>query len=415
MVTIMNILKSIPVILFCLCFQVPAQSGEYEPPIIFKAADLFPAETLNSDLYTIQDEVRNDGFLNRYVVSSQWGEWELYSNALLDVRLTEIVAMSEMRKIEEGESFQGAIQDDAKDLGKGVTAMISDPKGALKGTASGVSKMFALTGESWKSRHTRKDESSLTNLGNTLSGFSKAKRELAAQFGVDPYSSNKDLHLELDRVARAASSGVMVGMVAKALIPGGIGVVLSATDLSHSLNELLATSSEIELRIINREKLQKMRMDDVLIERFLDDLNTSSTYKTYFVGALETMEGVTDRDLFLDWAIGPPSEDVALFKVQTAIMHAGYHERQIKIDRFVRSGATLAAIDSDNSLVAQAALDHLLWVESFALVLESLNKKIADAEKPRKKKIFLAGTASPKSIAELEKRGWIVQQKVLYK
>ena len=410
----MKLLKTITPLLLLLFIQSSAQAENYELPLTLKVTDLLPSETLNSDLYQIQDKVQNDGFMNRYIVTSQWGRWEVPSNALLDIRLTEIVAMSEMQKIEEGNSFSDAIQDDAKDLGKGVTNIINDPKGALEGTASGVGKMFALAGESWKSRHTRKDESALSGLGNTISGFSKAKRELAAQFGVDPYSSNEDLHVELDRIARAASSGVMVGMVAKALIPGGIGVVLSATDLSHSLNELVTTSSETELRIINREKLQKIGMDAVLIERFLDDPSTSSTYKTYLVGNLETMKGVAGRDLFLDWAIGSPSEDVAFFKAQSAIMYAGYHAQHKKLDRFARFGATLAGIDTDNSLVAQAALDHLLWTEPFSLVLESLNEKIAVAEKVQGKQISLSGTASQKSIAELEERGWIVQQKVSY-
>ena len=96
-------------------------------------------------------------------------------------------------------------------------------------------------------------------------------------------------------------------------------------------------------------------------------------------------------------------------------MYAGYHSQQKKLDHFVRSGGTLAGIDADNSLVAQAALDHLFWTESFALVLESLNEQIAVAEKVQDKTISLSGTASQKSIAELEKRDWTVHQKALYK
>ncbi len=411
----MKFKKWIPVVLLVLSGQIPVYAEEYEAPMVLKAADLLPAETLNSDLYQIQDKVYNDGFLNRYTVTSQWGEWEISSDALLHIRLTEIVAMSEMRKIEEGESLQGAVTDDAKDVGEGISSMINDPKGAVEGTVSGVRKMFALTGESWKSRHTRKDESALTNIGNTVSGFSKAKREYAAKFGVDPYSSNKDLHVELDRIARAASGGVMIGMVAKALVPGGIGVLLSATDLSHSLNELLTTSSEVELRIINREKLQKIGMDAVLIERFLDDGSTSSTYKTYVVGALETMEGVSGRDLFLDYAIGPPSEDVAMFRAQSAIMYAGYHAKRQKLDHFARSGGTIAGVDSNKILVVQASLDHVLWTEPIALAVEALDEKIATAEKTKGKQLSLSGTASERTIAELEKRGWQVQQNVLHK
>ena len=390
-----------------------AFAGEYEVSTIHSAHDLLTTEILESRIYTVEADVHNDGFLNRYTVSSRWGEWQVDSDALLKIRLVEIEAMEQMRLIEIDHSFEDAITDDAGDVVEGVNAVIDDPGKAFKGAGSGVKKLFSLAGESWNSRHTRKDESALASLGNTVSGFNKAKREYAGRFGVDPYSSNTHLHSELDRIARAASGGYMVGMVAKALIPGGVGMVLSATNLSHSLNELVTTRSELELRIINREKLQKMGIDAVLIERFLDDAATSPTVKTYVAGALEALDGVSGRDKYLQYAIGPPSEDVAIFRAQSAMMYAGYHAQVRKLERFDTSAGVAAAIDGDNTLVLEVALDHLLWTEHAASVLDALDQQVAEPGDIQRKVLGLPGTTSELALAELQKRNWEIKPETL--
>ncbi len=387
-------------------------AGQFEGPVVFKAAEVVPADIPESELYRIHDQVLNDGFLNAYTVESAFGEWKISSNALLGTRLAEIVAMSKMREIAESDSFEDAIEDDADEVAEGFKNLVDDPKGALEGAASGVRKMFAITGEAWKSRHTREDESSMKNLGNAISGYDKAKREYAAQFGVDPYSLNQALHEELDRIARAASGGSMVGTVFKALIPGGVGAIIAATNLTHSLNELVTASSEVELRIINREKLAKMGIDAALIERFLDDSRATPTHKTYLAGALELMHGVGGRDLFLDYAIAPPTEEVALYRTLSAVMYAWYHENEQKLDRFVQAGSTAVGIDGDNQLVVQAPLDHLLWTEPLATVIEALDEVVAAPGKVSGKQIWLSGTASERAVTELGNRGWKVRQQV---
>jgi len=406
--------RLISTLLFLSLPFASAQAAEYESPVVLSAAKLLPDETLNNAAYQLDDKVPNDGFMNHYTVTSEWGEWQISSNALLGIRLAEIIAMTEMRKIEEGDSMENALEEDVKEVGDGVVALVEDPVAALEGTVSGVKKMFALTGESWKSRHTRKDQSALASLGNTVSGFSKAKREYAAKFGVDPYSSNQDLQLELERIARAASGGAIIGMVAKAFIPGGLGVFVSASGISHSMNELLTTSSEVELRIVNREKMQKMGVDAKLIEQFLDDGSSSTSYKTYIIGALEQMPGVKGRDLYINYGLSPPSEDVALFRARSALMYAARSQKKPALDRFLQLGETVIAIDTKNNVVAQLSLDHLLWTKTLAVAIDALDKKLVKDGDIKEKQLSITGTASEITIAEFNKRGWRIEQKVTY-
>jgi hypothetical protein len=389
---------------------VPAMAADYEEPVTLKASEVVSAEFLGSELYKVDPKVVNDGFMNLYQVESRFGKWEVSSTNLLGVRLNEIRAMVEMQKIDENDLRKDAAGDDVNELKEGATQLVNDPQGALEGAASGVKKMFKLGGEAWASHHTREDENKLESAGKLVVGYDKAKRELAGQLGVDPYSTNPDLQKELDRLATAASQGSAATMLAKAFIPGGLGLVVSATSMSQALNELVITSSETELRIINRDKLTAMNIDPELIELFLDDSKSTATQKTYITGSLENMTDTKWRENFIAHAIGPPADDVAMFRVRSATMYAQYHEEKAKIDRFELAGNFAFAVDVNNALVVQAPVDHLLWTPELESVLQALESAREEQGNISDMLIWISGTASDVAADEIERRGWSLNQ-----
>ncbi len=389
-------------------------AGDYQESVVLELENVIDTRDFDTDLYQVNNEVHNDGFLNNYRVSSEFGEWEVSSTKLLKMRLREIAAISEMRKIEEADSSSGAIEDNVNQVKDGVSNLVEDPEAAIKGAASGVSKLFKLGGEAWKSRDSQ-DENQLASLGKAVSGYDKAKRKYAGEFGVDPYSSNQALQAELDRLATAAAQGSVFSMAFKAMIPGGLGFAISATGMSQALSDLLVTSSAIELRIINRDKMLAMGIDPVLAEQYLDDKSSSPTYRTYLVGALEAMERVSGRGKFIEYAIGAPAEDVAIFRSSAAIMYAWYHKNVHALDRFVKAGSIVAAIDGNGQLVIQAPLDHVLWTESLDLLLAQIGELIDGNQEISGKVLMLTGTVSEMAGQQLEKRGWVVNQQITLK
>ena len=393
-------------------FALPSQGEEYESSAILKLGDVIDDSEFNDALYKVDEDVHNDGFLNRYKVTSEFGEWDVSSTVLLKLRLREIEAIVKMREIDEEESADGAIEEDVDQVKDGVSGLIEDPAGAIKGAASGVGKLFELGGESWKSRHTREDESQMQSLGKAVSGYDKAWRKYAGEFGVDPYSSNPALQEELDRLATAAAQGSVFVIAAKSLIPGGLGFAVSATGMTQALNEVLITSSAVELRIINREKMLGMEIDPELVERYLDDNSSSSTYKTYLVGALETMGGVKGRHHFIEHALDSPSEDVSIFRATSAIMYSWYHKQVQSIERFERADSIAVAVDTGNQLVIQVPLDHVLWTESLDLKLASIDESIGLSQDFSNKLFMLPGTLSDYAKEEIKERDWVVTEKV---
>ena len=403
--------RSARVLFVTAVLSVPTMAADYEEPVILKASDVVSAEILGNEFYKVDPQVVNDGFMNLYQVESRFGKWEVSSTNLLDVRLNEIRAMVDMQMIDENDLRMDAAADDVNELKEGATQLVNDPKGAMEGAASGVKKMFKLGGEAWRSRHTKEDESKWENAGKLVVGYDKAKREFAGQLGVDPYSTNPDLHKELDRLATAASQGGAATMIVKAVIPGGLGLIVSATGMSQALNELVITSSETELRIINRDKLTAMNIDPELIELFLDDSKSTATQKTYITGSLENMVDTKSRENFIAFAIGPPADDVAVFRSKSATMYAQYHKEKAKIDRFELAGNFVFAVDVNNALVVQAPVDHLLWTPELENVLQALENAREKQGKIRNMSIWISGTASDVAADEIERRGWTLNQR----
>ena len=75
------------------------------------------------------------------------------------------------------------------------------------------------------------DESQDGKLAGAI-GVSDAKRKLAVQLHVDPYTSNEALQSELDRVARAQTLGGLTLDVGSFFITGPASIALTAVGIS---------------------------------------------------------------------------------------------------------------------------------------------------------------------------------------
>lgn len=387
-------------------------AADFEESTRLSAKELLGPDLLKGKYHEVEGKVSNDGFLNTYELKSDFGAWQVRSTAMLKIRIKELDAIAEMKALEQSDEFQKAANEDVDELVAGFKRLGKDPEGAMEDAASGVKKMFKVGGEAWRSRHTRdKDESSAAVAARSLSGFDKKKREYAGKFGVDPYSSNEALQAELDRIAAAAASGGLLVSAAKAVVPGGIGTMVSLTGMSASLNELLISTSPVELRIINRQKLLALGANADLVELFLDKTVFTPTYQTYMVGGLEKMKGVDGIDAFLKYAISTSEEDLAFYRTRVVLLYAWYHSEKEKIDRFVGVGKTVVAISEGNRAVFMGAFDHLGWTRSLADGVDAFNEAVGD-KKLAGKQFWVAGTASKMALAELNNRGWDVKQQV---
>lgn len=389
---------------------LPATAAQYESPPVLRAGDVLSAELRKGAHHSVADKVPNDGFVNTYQLRTSYGDESVRTTLMLRLRANEAEAIAKIKALAESDEFKEGLGEGVGDVAAGFKRLAEDPGGAVKGAASGVRKMFDIAGEAWQSRDTQK--TGIGDLAKNVSGYSKVRRELAAELGVDPYSSNAVLQAELDRVAAAAFQGGFAVTLAKMLVPGGLGLVVGAASWTQSLNELVITSSPTELRIINREKLLAMDVNPDIAELFIDNPAFTPTSQTFLVGALEQMKGTEGRQAFVKYAIPTAEEELALFRMRMAQMYTNYHKEVRPIVRFVSAGKMVAAVTSDNKLLITAPVDHLAWTQTLDGFVTLLAELSAKGGEPAARELWLSGTVSKRARSEMDKRGWSVREKV---
>jgi hypothetical protein len=385
-------------------FPCAAQSREqYEDPPIFRAVELLPKELLKGPQHEVKDRVVNDGYMNHYTIESNVGVFRADSNAELRIRVQEIYAIVAMDGIrgtaEFAKSFKQAGANTLRTAKNAVLHPIDMPAGA----ASGVGRIFEWAGENLFGDPKGETED---RRWKQMVGFSKTKREYAAQFGVDVYSSNQVLQEKLDDIAWAGYAGGLSVEIVTMPVGGAAGTALTALGATKITNDALRTTPPADLRIMNHEKLAAMGVDPSVIELFMLNGAFSPTHQTLLVAALDEMKGVADRGQIVRFAVLSDEEDVALFRQRQAQLYLGYHKSVDRIERFVPVGQLAAARTRAGHLVFALPLDYLAWSESMARVIEGTNRVVGHMPGIKEKQLWLAGSLSPMARRELEKRGW---------
>jgi hypothetical protein len=297
-------------------------AGQYENSAVLDSAKTLPPGLRSGPDFKVDKKVVNDGFINRYRVKSTFGDFTASGNLAMAKLAAEIKAIKAMSKVEEGETFQKSLETSAKKTGKGIKKLFTDPGGAMEGAATGLGKLFDRANESLSGSGPSQAEDSRAK---QFIGFSKAKREIAAKFGVDVYSANPALQKELERLAWADYAGGISMGAATAVVPGGAGLVVSTAGGARLLNDVMRATPPSELRMMNREKLQAMGIPPDLIDVFIGNQVYSPREQTIIVASLQAMNGVADRKLMLKAALMAQNRGVSSLLSKMAAMYAGYH------------------------------------------------------------------------------------------
>src|SRR5262249_37948214 len=159
------------------------------------------------------------------------------------------------------------------------------------GAAKGISKFMGKIGQTAKhvAKGTAEKPSSEGKTGQDIIGFTKTRKKMALQMGIDPYTTNQVLQKALDDVAWASWAGGFTFSVATFPIGGPAGAVLTATGVSSTVGEMLAEKSPGELKAINRSSLRSMGATAGDAERLLDNAAFSPTAQTVFVQNLKSL------------------------------------------------------------------------------------------------------------------------------
>ena len=125
-----------------------AAAAEFESPTALHAKDVLPAELISSATHRVAPGVANDGFMNRFDVSLQFGALTASSSAELAKRVHELAVVAKLEQVSKSEEFAKHLQKGAERVIKGAEKLITNPVDTVTGALSGVGKLFENASES---------------------------------------------------------------------------------------------------------------------------------------------------------------------------------------------------------------------------------------------------------------------------
>jgi hypothetical protein len=402
---------------------VPGQDP-YETAPVLRAADLAPPELLKGPLFQVDDAVPTDGLLAKFTIKSNFGPFEAQGPGMLAVRVAEIRALDNLSHVEKSDVFQKALAESAKRTGKSLMTAVANPVETVKGLPEGVGRFFERVGRGVTTGVQKAGDyiaekqgesggassgdvataagQAAANTGENVIGYDDARRRVAKELRVDPYTTNAPLSKKLDEVAWAQWSGEFGMDVAIGLVPGGAALRFTKNWVSDLVWDL--SPGDLDVRM--DKQLQAMGVPQEIIDRFLRQPQYTRTIRVILVESLAALPPGAGRAPVVDWALTAESETHARFMAGAVAILADYH-RTVGPIKTLHVSHTLFAETEAGAIVVAAPVDYVSWtgrVAGFATRSEVLAAK--------NRHLWLTGRLSPRARQELAANGWTVREGV---
>lgn len=379
-----------------------AADNGFEQPGENKASALLKPEMVQGRYHKVDERVLYDGFLYHFTVQSSFGPYEVTSTSALTMLIHELDAIAAMKQVETSDVALQSLQKSGENTIAGMKNLVNDPEGTLRGAGEGISSLFNRASETVGRRELTETEDSKMK---QFIGVTKSKGTIATRYGVSIYSRNKVLQEELDRLAMADYLGGLSVGLASSAIPGVGGLVLSTSGTARLLNEAINTTSPSELWLQNKNKLLAMKMDPDTVELFLNNPVFTPSLQTVLVAALETMQGVANRELFIKVGLQASTPDMAKMIMEMAVMAAGYHQHVSPLAGFAPMARLVKASRQDGTVVVLLPTDHMIWTQRVASVAGDMVQQ-GKTDKAAGFEIWTLGTFSDRTRTALNSAGW---------
>jgi len=385
-----------------------------ESPPMFQAAKIIPAELLAGPNHRVDEQVVNDGFMNTYTIESRFGSFVANSGMELRIRVNEVNGIARMEDWSESEQFIRGVGKAGRDVLESSVRLVIDPLETFGNTTSGVTEIFASVRRILTEDEEGREDQDIVDKAGDLIGYSRAKRQYAAAFGVDPYSTNPVVQKYLNYLSRIGFVGQVGGSAARSFIDGGIGISISVASYLQSLREQVRDKTPEELREANEQKLRAMGVEQSVIDLYLGNYVFTPTYQTAFVDFLEEIDGAANRGELVKLAVLAKNEDQAFFRVAQARMYSNYHQSVEKIKTFVllRKLVIVAARTVDEALIVNIPADYVSLTENLSAYFTVARSGLDGIPNVTEKQLWLAGGMSPIAREWFEESGWTVHSDV---
>ena len=382
-----------------------AQSNESytQTPLKLKASEVLSDALRKGSNFQVDEDVINDGFVNIYTISSEYGELVAEGIADLRMRIAELHAVGVMEEMERKEIFGDALKAGVKAPFKGVAALVTEPVETGKSAAKGVGQFFSNIGRSFVS-----DDPDQDNPVSVVVGYDVAKRQFAHELDINPYTDNQYVREELGKISRAAVAGGITPRAAMAAIDSTAVTVARVTGTTKAMKELVRDNPPGKLDKINRQKLEAMGVSDSLAEAFIDNYTFDPFEETLLVGELEAMQGVVGRENFIEVAQRASEDSVARYYRLMAQMMEAYHSKNKNVRGIRNIKGILYLFRKDQGVVILAPVDYVFWTQKLENRLNEFEAALKEVSKVSEKEIWVTGKFDKNARKQFEDHGWKV-------
>lgn len=377
-----------------------------EPPLDVKAAQFVPNDLMAGANHKVQPTAVNDGFVNTYDLSTEWGDVKASSDYRLRVRIQEANALKALDDMSRAGIFGDALVNGALAPVEAAVDLVTSPVDTISGAAEGVGRWFGNMADSITS-----DDPHQEGAVSAAVGWAQTKRAFAVELGVDPYTDWEPLQEALASVARAAFAGGITAKAAMGMATEGTALELPvlALGLTSTMKKKLVDNPPERLAELHREDLAGLGISETAIEPFLDNHHYSPMEKLQFVEALTRMKGTEGLEILVVHASSAPDKLVARFMQQQSEMMAKFVEQSPSSVLLAKKMPLLKT--QDGRVVGIFPLDYVVWTQRLATIMQDLTPQIDGEAETSGKEMWFEGVVSSETREGMKVNGWTVKEK----
>ncbi len=377
-----------------------------EPPLDVKAAQFVPNDLMAGANHKVQPTAVNDGFVNTYDLSTEWGDVKASSDYRLRVRIQEANALKALDDMSRAGIFGDALVNGALAPVEAAVDLVTSPVDTISGAAEGVGRWFGNMADSITS-----DDPHQEGAVSAAVGWAQTKRAFAVELGVDPYTDWEPLQEALASVARAAFAGGITAKAAMGMATEGTALELPvlALGLTSTMKKKLVDNPPERLAELHREDLAGLGISEAAMEPFLDNHHYSPMEKLQFVEALTRMKGTEGLEILVVHASSAPDKLVARFMQQQSEMMAKFVEQSPSSVLLAKKMPLLKT--QDGRVVGIFPLDYVVWTQRLATIMQDLTPQIDGEAEASGKEMWFEGVVSSETREGMKVNGWTVKEK----
>jgi hypothetical protein len=390
-----------------------ASAQTYENPPSYNAAQIRGLKRVGPN-YTILTPVRSDGLMRNYVLATPYGELAVPGDAMLHMRLKELQALALLEKVSNSDTFAKSLAQAGLNPIKYTGRLLTNPLDTIKGTFEGIGAMFGRVGAGLNNAGKSQD-----NAVASLLGVTSERRQIAATYGVDPYTDFPPLDAKLKQLSEAAALGGLTVTGALLVVPGAAGIVVSNLSTANKLNnigieDLARQYTAAQILDLNRGRLTAMGVSDDLNAAVLANPHYTPIDMAAMVAALDSMAAAAGRDVFVAQAARANSRATAFFMRRQAELMAKDYRRQGGYVRIVALGGLPFAVTRDGRVVTAAPIDALSWTAETAARFGTFTAERNRVAGKAKGELRITGQATTLAKRRLKAQGWAVAERQPY-